>query len=147
VLPMADYLKITGCLEEWEARACDLIYLVSHRPSDVLRLRDEEPWVRYELREGRRVVVISFTATKNGQAIEIVDDATSQGGIAATLEWFRRWRAKQGIVSKTAVVFPTSARRRDAGQPVSRDLSLSPIRGSRCSSWISAGDIHAPRSS
>jgi len=118
---MEHYLRITGRLEEWEARACDLIYLVSHRPSDVLRLRDEAPWVRYEMREGRQVVVVSFTATKNEQAIEIVDDAASEGGIAATLDWFRRWKVAQGIVSKGVVVYPTTSRRRDAGQPVSRD--------------------------
>ena len=121
VLPMEHYLRITGCLEEWEARACDLIYLVSHRPSDVLRLRDEEPFVSYRTQDGRPVVAVSFTATKNGQAIEIVDDTGTAGGISATLEWFRKWKLAQGIISKTVVVHPITSRRQDAGQPVSRD--------------------------
>jgi len=116
---MEHYLRITGRLEEWEARACDLIYLVSHRPSDVLRLREED--VAYRLQDGRQVVAVSFTATKNGQAVEIVEDVTTEGGIAATLEWFRKWKLQQGIVSKSVVVFPITSRRQDAGQPVSRD--------------------------
>jgi len=121
VCPMGDYLKITGQMAEWEARACDLVYLVSHRPSDVLRLRDEAPFVRYEVRDGRKVVVISFTATKNEQAVEMIDDAGVAGGIEATLTWFRRWKEAQGIVSKTVVVYPKTARKRDIGKPVSRD--------------------------
>ena len=117
VCPMADYLKITASLEEWEARACDLIYLISHRPGDVLRLRDQEPFVRYA--DGR--VVISFTATKNEQAVEIADDVATEGGIEATLQWFREWKKSQGIVSNAVVVYPKTARRQDVGRPVSRD--------------------------
>lgn len=121
VCPMADYLKITGQLEEWEARACDLIYLISHRPGDVLRLRDQEPFVRYETRDDRRVVVVSFTATKNDQAVEIADDVETDGGIEAALRWFRDWKKAQGIVSNAVVVYPKTARRQDVGRPVSRD--------------------------
>lgn len=121
VCPMADYLKITASLEEWEARACDLIYLISHRPGDVLRLRDQEPFVRYETRDDRRVVVVSFTATKNDQAVEIVDDVETDGGIEAALHWFRDWKKAQGIVSSAVVVYPKTARRQDVGRPVSRD--------------------------
>lgn len=121
VCPMADYLKITSSLEEWETRACDLVYLVSHRPGDVLRLRDEAPWVRYEARDGRRVVVISFTATKNGQEVEIADDVTTDGGIESVLTWFRQWKRSQGIASPWVVCYPPTARKRDIGKPVSRD--------------------------
>lgn len=121
VCPMADYLKITAQLDEWEARACDLIYLISHRPGDVLRLQDREPWVKYEERDGRKVVVVSFTATKNEQAMEIADDVQAQGGIEAALQWFRRWKEEQGIVTPGVVVFPKTARRQDVGRAVSRD--------------------------
>lgn len=117
ILPMADYLKVTGQLSEWEARACDLVYLISHRPGDVLRLRDEEPYVRYA--DGR--VTISFTATKNEQAVEIVDEVGSEGGIEAALAWFRQWKREQGIASKAVVVYPKTARKRDIGKSVSRD--------------------------
>jgi len=127
VCPMADYLKITAQLGEWEARACDLIYLISHRPGDVLRLEDREPWVRYEIRydpetdRDREAVIISFTARKNEQAIEIADWVDKEGGIEATLKWFRRWKEEQGIVSPWVVCYPKTARRRDVGKPVSRD--------------------------
>lgn len=121
VCPMADYLKITSSLEDWETRACDLVYLVSHRPGDVLRLRDEVPWVRYEMRDDRKVVVISFTATKNGQEVEIADDVTTDGGIESVLAWFRQWKRSQGIASPWMVCYPPTARKRDIGKPVSRD--------------------------
>lgn len=121
VCPKTDYLKITAQLEEWEARACDLIYLVSHRPSDVLELQDREPWVRYETRDGRKTVILSFTATKNDQAVEIADDAQADGGIEATLQWFRRWKEEQGIITSRVVVYPKTARRQDIGRAISRD--------------------------
>ena len=114
---MADYLQITKHLEEWEARACDLVYLISHRPGDVLRLRDEEPWVRYVDDK----VVVSFTATKNEQAVEIVDHVGTEGGIEATLAWFRQWKKEQGIHSPWVVCYPKTARKRDIARPVSRD--------------------------
>jgi len=127
VCPMADYLAITARLADFEARACDLIYLVSHRPSDVLRLRDEEPFVRYERRADPKTgkefdaVVVAFTATKNEQAIEVYDDVHAPGGIEETLQWFRDWKAAQEIVTPRLVVFPRTARRRDIGRPIGRD--------------------------
>lgn len=116
---MDHYMAITAKLAEWEARACDLIYLVSHRPGDVLRLQDREPDVSYNTRRGKRVVVLSFQATKNDQAMEIVDDIDRDGGIEATLAWFRQRKAAQGIVSPHVVVYPTSSQRRYIGKPVS----------------------------
>lgn len=121
VCPMADYLKITAHLEEWEQRACDLAYLVSHRPSDVLALQDKEPTVRYETRDGVDVVALAFTATKNEQAVEIVDAVNTQGGIAEALAWFRKWKEDQGIISPYVVCYPKTARKRDIGRAVSRD--------------------------
>ena len=119
-IPMDHYLAITAQLAEWEARACDLIYLVSHRPGDVLRLQDREPDVSYSTRRGKRVVVLTFHATKNDQAMEIVDDAEREGGIEATLAWFRRWKKDQGFVGvHHAIVYPTTSRRRSIGKPVS----------------------------
>lgn len=118
---MPHYLRITGQLEEWEARACDLVYLISHRPGNVLRLRDEAPFVRYETRDGGEYVVVSFTAAKNDQAVEIGDRVDTPGGIEETLAWFRRWKTDRGIVSPMVVCFPTSARPKHAGRGVSRD--------------------------
>lgn len=121
VCPMADYLAITAQLAEWEARACDLVYLVSHRPGDVLRLQDRAPGIRYEQREGRAVVVLAFTATKNDQAVEIYDDVGREGGIEQALQWFRDWKRQQDIAGAHLVVYPKTARRRDIGRPISRD--------------------------
>ncbi|HXF44878.1 MAG TPA: hypothetical protein VNK91_02050 [Burkholderiaceae bacterium] len=116
-VPMDHYLAITDKLPEWLARACDLIYLISHRPSDVLRLKDEPPGIRYEGDD----VVVSFMPTKNEQAVEIRDRIGTAGGIEATLAWFRQWKKDQGIVSPYFVVFPKGSRRRDVGRPINRD--------------------------
>ncbi len=118
-IPMDHYMAITAKLEEWQARACDLIYLVSHRPGDVLRLQDREPNVSYSTRRSRRVVALSFQATKNDQSMEIVDDVKRDGGIEATLAWFRQWKKTQAIASPHVVVYPTTSRRRSIGKPVS----------------------------
>lgn len=122
VVPMDHYLAITKQLEEWEARACDLIYLASHRPGDVLRLEDRPPSVRYELRRGREVVVLGLKPTKNDAAIDIYDDVAKNGGIHATLEWFRAWRKAQNFVGvHHVVVYPRdgSPWRRYIGRPIS----------------------------
>lgn len=125
VCPMADYLKITAHLDEWEARACDLVYLISHRPSDVLRLGDG--LIRYETRvdpetgKEREAVIVAFTATKNQQSVEIADWIDTPGGIESVLTWFEMWKKNQGIVARTVVCYPKTARKRDIGHPVSRD--------------------------
>jgi hypothetical protein len=118
-IPLDHYLAISNKMEEWEAKVCDLIYLVSHRPGDVLKLRDEEPFVRYETRRGRKVVILSFQATKNEQAMEIIDYVDTEGGIEEVLQWFRDWKSKQGQLVKHFICYPTTSRRRSIGKPVS----------------------------
>lgn len=100
-----DYKAITGKLETWQARACDLLYMVSHRPNDVLSLRENQV-IDNE---------ICFTAKKNDvdMAIEMNDD------LAGTVEWFKKWKADLNIVSPHLVVYPTTSRRRSIGKPVS----------------------------
>lgn len=119
--PMEHYLAITAELADWQARACDLVYLISHRPGDVLALEDRAPFIRYETRRGRKVVVVSFTPTKNEQAIEIIDDVETEGGIESALQWFRDWKKAQELVTPRLVVFPRGSRRRDVGRPVPVD--------------------------
>ena len=41
-MPDADYVSITGLMAERDARACDLLFLISHNPQDVLKLREEQ---------------------------------------------------------------------------------------------------------
>lgn len=118
VCPMDHYLVITKHLPDWQARACDLIYLISHRPGDVLRLEDRAPGIRYEARRGRQVVVVSLLPTKNEQAIEIVEPLGIEGGIEATLVWFRQWKKTHALAGANLVVFPPGFRRRDVGRPV-----------------------------
>lgn len=121
-ISMEHYLEITKHLAEWEARACDLIYLISHRPGDVLRLKDQAPHVRYEKRRGRKVVIVSFTASKNDQAMEIVDHVDTEGGIETTLQWFREWKEKQDLrLVKHFICYPKTSRRRSIGKPISVD--------------------------
>lgn len=118
--PLDHYLSITAEMAEWESKACDLIYLISHRPGDVLRLRDQAPDVRYELRRGRKVVIVSFTATKNEQAMEIVDYVDSEGGIESVLQWFRDWKKTQNLrLVKHFICYPKTSRRRSIGLPIS----------------------------
>ncbi len=119
--PMEDYMAITKKMAEWEARACDLVYLTSHRPGDVLRLQDREPWVRYATRKNREVVVVSFKASKNEQAVEIIDAKDREGGIHTVLEWFRQWKKNQNLVGHHIVVYPITSRRKSIGKPISVD--------------------------
>ena len=115
--PLDHYLGITAELEEWEARACDLIYLVSHSPGDVLRLKDSD--VCYETRRGKRVVVLTLKRARTGESIDIYDYVDTAGGIEATLQWFRDWKKRQDIVSPHIVCYPTTSRRRSIGKRVS----------------------------
>ena len=108
------YVAITENLEEWEARACDLLFLVSHRPSDVLALTDKN--ISYYERRGVRYVQLTFTPTKNDQPMEIYEPV--DGSIEETLQWFRDWKRDQGIVSQHVVVYPRSSRKRSIGKPL-----------------------------
>jgi hypothetical protein len=100
-----DYVAVTGKLETWQAKACDLLYMVSHRPNDVLSLREDQV-IDNEIR---------FTARKNDvdMAIEMNDD------LAGIVEWFKQWKADLNIVSPHLVVYPTTSRRSSIGRPVS----------------------------
>lgn len=120
VVPMDHYLAITNKLREWEARACDLVYLASHNPKDVLRLEDREPFVRYQTRRSRQVVVLAIKRSKTSEAIDIFDDIDKDGGIESVLQWFRAWKQAQDFVGvHRFVVYPREARRRFVGRPVS----------------------------
>lgn len=113
----APYVAITEHMEEWEARACDLLYFVSHRPSDVLALTDAN--ISYYEQRSTRWVQLTFTAAKNDQPMEIFDLA--DGVLEETLQWFRDWKRSQGIISPYFVVYPTTSRRRSIGKPVSTE--------------------------
>jgi hypothetical protein len=100
-----DYLAITAKMLDWESKACDLLYMVSHRPNDVLSLKDSNIYGG----------IVRFTATKNDVDMEIgMNDALEE-----IVTWFRNWKTQQGIVSPFLVVYPKSTKRRFIGKPVS----------------------------
>lgn len=107
------YLQITAHLEPWQQRACDLVYLISHRPADVLALIDKDITINPD-----RQTVIKFQAAKNDQPMEI----TGGNELAEIVEFFREWKARQRLVSPYLIVYPTSTyNSRHIGKPVSRD--------------------------
>lgn len=101
------YLAITAHMEDWEARACDLIYMVSQDPIDALALTEANI-------DGH---TIRFRREKTGPLVEIEMNADAQ----ALLQWFRDWKQAQGIITPHFVVYPTTKRRRDVGRPVTRE--------------------------
>lgn len=116
-----DYVRILAQLDEFPARACDLLYLVSHNPVDVLNLQEsqvtsgerEDPATG----ERRATVEIALKRNKTTVAVEIWDWA--DGDLATTVEWFRARKRAQKIVSQHLVVYGTDSRRRSIGTPVS----------------------------
>lgn len=110
-LPDEHYTLITAQLPEWQARACDLCYLTSQRPGDVLALK-EENIVGNE---------IHLVQSKTGTAMVIEMNST----LAETVEWFRRWKRSQGLHSRHIVCYARgSYHRKDIAKPVpARKLS------------------------
>jgi hypothetical protein len=103
-----DYATILEHLpEEWHRRACDLIYLVSHRPDDVLGLLESDI----------RGNDIHFTADKNDQ--DMIIRFESGDDLDSVIRWFRRWKREQRITSPHLVCHPLTAQRRLIGQRVS----------------------------
>ena len=99
------YLAITGELTEWEAKVCDLIYMVGGRPGDVLRLKHTD------ISDG----IIHYTAAKNTQSLEI----EMNRDLAALVAWFYSWKRKQGVLSRHVVCYPRTARQDMRGEPLS----------------------------
>ena len=104
-MPNDHYVAITAKMTDFEARACDLLYLISHRPKDVLSLKDAQI-------DGN---IIRFTASKNDVDMEI----EMNEDLAETIRWVRDRKTEQGIVSPHLVVYPTSSKRRHIGKPLS----------------------------
>lgn len=104
-MPNDHYVAITSKLSDFESRACDLLYLISHRPKDVLSLKEAQI-------DGN---IIRFTASKNDVDMEI----EMNEDLAESIQWFRDWKTEQGIVSPYLVVYSTSSKRRHIGKPIS----------------------------
>lgn len=129
-VPDEAYLQITGQMmkdrrfnretqewedydSEWEARAVDMLYLVSGRPEDTLRFPD----AAFVITDGPggRLGTLRYETGKTGQLLEIaLNDA-----VMDLVQWFRDWKQKQGILSTLLICYPTYFRRDYIGQPVS----------------------------
>jgi hypothetical protein len=99
------YISITGNLEAWQAKACDLLYMISHRPSDVLLLKEDQI-VNNEVR---------FTARKND--VDMVIEMNTD--LAEIVGWFKKWKTELKITSPYLIVYPPYSRRSSIGKPIS----------------------------
>ena len=107
------YLQITHHMHPWQQRACDLVYMISHRPADVLAIQEKDITILTD-----RTTLIKFQAAKNNQPMEI----TGGDELAEIVEFFRAWKIEQRLVSPYLIVYPVSTyNRRHIGKPVSRD--------------------------
>lgn len=128
-VPREDYLKITAQMDAWDARACDLVYLVSHNPVDVLALKDEPPAITHQVRRIKvddkevdvKCLVVSFARSKTDVPVEIIEPIGHEGGIADALEWFRAFKKEQGYMAavKHFAVYRKKLQKRHVGKPIS----------------------------
>ena len=109
------YLAITGKMELWEAKTCDLLYLVLGRPANALSLNEQN--VVKVLNNGHESQELHFTGEKTNQPIEL---EISQD-LEYLLQWFRDWKRNQNIISDHFVVYPLASRPQSIGKPVSRE--------------------------
>lgn len=102
------YLQITGTLaEEYHevyARACDWLYLMSGRPTNMLDVKDEQ------IHEKE----IHYYASKNDNPVVVERDAELDELIA----WFQSYKRDQKIVSPYLIVHPADAKRGLARKPI-----------------------------
>lgn len=117
--PMDHYLAITAELEEWERRICDLVYLVSHNPCDVLALEDKAPDITYDTIDGVQCVVVTLARSKTHEGVQIYEPLGVAGGIEETLQWFRDWKKSQWHIPGSSIAVYPKNKRRYGGQGVS----------------------------
>lgn len=114
-----EYLRITGQLDEAVARACDLLYLVSHNPVDVLGLREDQILAgsRQDNGRDRPTIEIRFERQKTHVAVELWDWADSD--LWQLIDWFRQRKRAQGMIGPHLVVYGTDSKRSLIGKPFS----------------------------
>lgn len=103
------YAKVMAQLPaEWMVRACDLVYLLSQRPGDVLDLQHSNlDW---------DVPSVWLEQLKTGQPVEVVMNED----LEATVRWFLAWKKEQGIASPYLICTPRG-HRSGAGKRVSTE--------------------------
>jgi hypothetical protein len=96
------FISITTKLEEKYhevyARACDWLYLMSGRPTNMLDVKESQ------IQEKE----IHYLATKNTQPVIMERDPE----LDELIDWFRQYKREQKIVSPFLIVHPTDAHRK-----------------------------------
>lgn len=82
-----EYASITAQMEPWLADVCDLLYLTSGRPGDILGLRDD-----MDITEGKDGTLVRFTIHKTDQPIEIEDNGEIEKVVKRLRARKREWR-------------------------------------------------------
>lgn len=100
---------------EWQARAVDLLYLISGRPGDVLQFPDDQ----YVIDANTGTGMLKYRTGKTDTPIELELNAA----VVELVQWFRDWKKAQDLVSPYLVCTPTyyrlNHRHRDkVGQPI-----------------------------
>ncbi len=93
---------------EWQARVCDMIYMMSQQPIDVFGLLEEQIVDAGEFGE------LHLTRHKTGNAIIIEMNKE----MADLIAWFRNFKKEQEIVSPYIMVYPRYFDMRSRGRPV-----------------------------
>lgn len=101
--------KLTEIYSEVYARACDWLYLMSGRPTNMLDVK--EPQIKDKDAE------IHYYADKNQQPVIVERDPE----LDELIEWFREYKRSQGIVSPYLIVHPANARRGLARRPITTE--------------------------
>lgn len=99
--------KLTELYGEVYARACDWLYLMSGRPTNMLDVK--EPQIKD--------AEIHYYADKNEQSVIVDRDPE----LDELIEWFREYKRSQGIVSPYLIVHPANARRGLARRPITTE--------------------------
>lgn len=100
--------KLTELSHEVYARACDWIYLISGRPTDMLGIQEENITEK----------AVEYFAGKNQQLVNVERDAE----INFLIDWFRNFKKRHGINSPYLIVHPLEAKRKLGGMPVTTAL-------------------------
>jgi hypothetical protein len=101
-------VKLTEMTHEVYARACDWIYLISGRPTDMLGIKETNITDK----------VVEYFAGKNQQLVNVERDEE----INYLIDWFRDYKKQHGINSPYLIVHPLEARRKLGGKPITTAL-------------------------
>ncbi len=91
-------------MSEVYSKVIDFAYIVSARVDDVLSLT--------ETHTNETGDFVEFINTKTGQLLRIEKD--EEGHLSRLIEWFRRFKRKQGVISPYLVVHPVLPRKKGA---------------------------------